>query len=432
MPTRRGWIGCTLGLLLAGSSASALPALATDHDHEVVAAPEGGTVWPALGPVPALVTVDLFLPLLAPGSVRVLNLALLAQQRRGDVRLVYHPQLSGPSAESGAEILWEARAQGRFWPMCQALHAHPEVLQQDKEPQLRALAGALGLNADRLLRAQAQHRYRAELNQLAQREPLLQSALEVWVNGHRLPSLDEAAFVDELDRGRERARDLLRRGVRWDQLAARLLAEDRDPRTAASNRGAPGRRGERDRPPPLRPELRGSPSRGPVVTPVTLVLFGSLDSFTTLSYARAASEVQTRRPGQVRLVFKHLPAHTAALELAVRGAQLAVNDASAAPGAASQFWGFFDALTNQRQRRFVPAQTYLMRLLEATGPISETAQQQVARDQEEARRLHLPTLAGGALLLNGQVVRGIISPESLDAAVRDELRQGLLARLLAH
>lgn len=424
-------------------------ALLTDRDHELPTAPPG--TLPSRGPGHAPVTLDLFAPVDA-ASARTVALVLRLAAERDDLRLVYHPLLQGGNlASRGAEVLWEARAQRRFWALCARLFEQPALVAPEREADLLAEAGRLGLQPERLAESLRTRRHRTELADLLRRERGYGVMyLEVWVNGQRLRGvINEVELRTEIDRQRGRAQALLRGGTSAADLYARLLRrsyEDRGdtvpPALLTLVEGAAAAEG----PPRLAVQQDGSPSLGPQVAPVVVVLFGGLPRFGVRGLAQLALALRARHP-QLRLIVKFLPEGQADSQTAWYLAQLS-------EGAPALFWRAFEALANDVGRSYYAGRGGIATVLRDLGievsesglppagasvrpqgsrrwlrqsPMPGPALRRLERDRAEAQRLHV---AGAALVINGILFRGSLSIEQIEPVVRRELERGLIERVV--
>ena len=409
---------------------------------------------PLLGPRYALVTLDLFVAVGQKGSDINLTLAMRRVAESGDVRLRLHPVTTGPLAERGAEVMWEAfeqRPAGCF-PFFAQLLAHPDWLAAtaDGLQALLTAATAAGLDAQRLQLALRAHRHRplVTAHWQALREQVRYPP-ELWVNGRRLRgTLTEAQLREELDGQRVRAQRALLQsagptsapsGVLLTQLYERLLAEEAAQRSEGSTVSIGRRWGRAPSPPPPpsgplplktapRLELAGLPSRGPRIAPVTMVLVGSLDSYGTYSVARAASEVWARHSDSVRLMFLQAPRTESSQRIAVILTQVALLD----PG---RFWRLFDGILEVLPRRFFLRLTDIEDLIRREGSMAwieaglrtPVAEARVQKDLEQARRFGIEN--SPLILVNGLPVRGAPLAEALESAIERESQRGLLQRL---
>lgn len=435
-----------------GASADANPV------SELMLAPPSSL--PVLGPRYAPVTIDLYLPIGHRATASNLELARRLARESQDVRLLFHPVLGSDPAERGAEAIFAAWRQqpatARCFALAEALANHPEWLTATPESEsvLLDAARGLGLDAGLLARDLRRHSQRPGLIAIWQRERAeVRSPPEVWVNGRRLRGpLSEGQLRDELERQRSRAYQQLRAGTPLTRLYEQLLVKERgEPSPPWASRfspppSSPAFAGLSARPPQLastavtvtavspRLELGGSPRRGPKVASVTIVLIGSLDSYSTYLTTRHVSEAWQRHRDSVQLVFQHAPTTDNGRRVALLLTQLGRTDPAA-------FWQAFDGILEIMQRRFLLRYSDIVDLLrrqridvsklEAAirDPVlGEAARALLNRDYQQAQRLGLPYLP--VTLLNGRPVQTIQSAERIERLIDAELRRGVLARWL--
>lgn len=425
---------CLLALALpclgAGPRERDAHELPVDHEAELPSAASGPL--PVLGPRQALVTIDVLQPPSARDSQGNMALLLRLLRELPDLRLVYHPVPTTPLDERGAEALWEALGQGRFLALCERLHARPELLGPEREAELLQEAGRLGLDAARLRGALSTRAHRARVQELWRRDrEFTFHTPELRVNGRRLrDAVPELQLRDEIERQRERALSLSREGVPMAELYERLVQAERARALPWSY--WPGRQGGA-RPPAGRVhvDLQGAPRRGPDVAPVSLVLFVSLDALSSGNYAELVRAVLSQHGGQVRLAVKLLPTPGSNA-----GLQAAWHLSALAERGGADFWRGYDALVRaSRQRVYLSARDVREVLggarIDLTGvppfPTPGPAQARLEADQAQARRLGIE--GPPALLVNGLLLRGSLSADSLEELVRRELELGLIGRL---
>lgn len=373
------------------------------------------------------------------------------------MRLLFHPVLGSEAAERGAEAIFAAWRQqpgtARCFALAESLASHPEWLTASPESESALLdaASALGLDAALLARELRRHGQRPGLLATWQRERAeVRSPPEIWVNGSRLRGpLSEPQLRDELDRQRSRAYQALRTGTPLTRLYEQLLLKERGDTSAPawSSRFPPSRPSPSTpffitppRPPqasstaPAHLELDGSPRRGPRIAPVTLVVIGSLDSYSTYLATRHLSEAWLRHSDSVQLVFQHAPTTDNGRRVALLLTELGRTDPDA-------FWEAFDGILALMQRRFLLRYGDIVELLrrqhvdvaklEATlrdPALAAPARSQLLRDYDQAQRLGLPYLP--VTLLNGRPMTSLQTVERVERLIEAELRRGVLARWL--
>lgn len=417
----------SFALVAASAGASRATPVPVDRSTELRAAP--ATALPIRGPRFSTVTVDLYLGLplgpSPPGPMA--ELCRLAD--RGELRIVHHFASNGmPAAILQGEALLEAAREGRFIEMVDALEGRRgDAVSESPAATVEALLRAgreAGLAEEWLRAALEDHRYRVEVMQLAgESRAAARGPGQVWIHGAQVAP---RALDRELDARvaieRERARALRGDGVPLTELYERLVAEREDGMPSGFSAGAKRR---------LSVELSGSPSRGPEVSPVTVVLFGSFACYPCLAQAAIVRRLEGRFPGVLRFVWKHAPQSPAG-DLA---AQVA-----AAAHAQGGFWALYEQATQRPAQalRFLSPSSWrgdLLGYATAAGLDEARIERElradlyraaIERDLADARRLEVP--AGGALVNGVRVAPG--QPwEAWEKLVQRELELGLLERL---
>jgi hypothetical protein len=447
------WLGSWLGSwlfvgtgLARGEEARAARASSvtaySDESAEVLLAP--ASRLPLYGPRYAPVTIDLYLPLGHKLVPPILEQVEKAAEKGSDVRVLFHPVLGSEAAERGAELVFCAMRQGasqeRWFAFLLALASHPEWLgagqgsvpvpSLDQEAAIREAAEAAGLDGQELLGDLRRHAERARVAEIWQRERIeVRSPPEIWVNGRRMRGLfHEAQLAEELTRQRARAYKALREGVRLTALYEELVAHERGERPA---RGEPPRGGTPAA--AQRMDLVGSPLRGPKVSPVTLVIVGSLDSYGTFRTARAAQEAWAQKKDAVRLSFQHAPSTESGRRVALLLGALSYVDPEA-------FWRAFDGILELGRQRFflrdsdvsalLARQRVDVQHLEAVlrDPVQgEAVRATLLRDLQQAQRVSTPSVP--RIVVNGRILPGSPSAEQIGRSLQEELRRGFFARL---
>lgn len=432
----------------AAPAAAAKTQLASDSEQEVVLAQPSRL--PLLGPRYAPLTFDLYLPFGHKATAP--NLALLRKLARenSDVRLLLHPVLGSDVAERGAEMVfsaWQQEMDGeRCFALAEVLGTHAEWLAGTlAEAELAEAAQALDLDRGRLFSDLQKRRLRPQLLEIWQSERNeVRVAPEVWLNGYRLRGLlVESQVREELSRQRIRAYQSLRSGTPLSRLYEQLVGKERGREASTTSLRLPvlsagparGAGPATTLAVPFHLDLDGAPRRGPAVSPVTLVLLGSLDTYGTFLVARTVNEVWSRHQETVQLFFQHAPTTDNGRRVAQLLAQLANHDPPA-------FWRAFDGIIELMKRRFILRYGDLEDLLlrqhidvaklerALKDPVQgDAARTLFARDVLQAQRLGLAT--GPALFLNGRPLPVHQTAELLERHIESELRRGILSRLLS-
>lgn len=453
--------------------------VATDGDYEVPLAPE--TSLPLFGPRYAKVTLELYVPFGVPLAHQMLGLVLRVfrdlQKGPGldgdgaELRLRVvpvpvgslpppffagsslpwgnNPAQLGSVAVRGAELVLEAFAQGseRCEAMLELLAQHPDWLEPglETEGQLFAAAEARGLDIERLRRALRRHSRESRIQSMWLAEgDQARTVPELLINGHRLRGfVQESTIREEIDRQRSLAHQALRAGTPLPLLYEHLTQRERSEQPEVRTRPPFGRAGmfgllssatpepllPGDGREPLRMDLTGVPRRGPAISPVSLVLVGAFDTYTTQNLARLAIEVYARRSESIKLYFVQTPQMESSWKIAQLFAQVAMS-------APDKYWKFFDAAAEYTRRRGYVRYNDFLRVAsgERIDPNSldvrlesPLTRERVEKDLAQARRVRLDKTP--TLLLNHRPVRAM-SVDQLEQLVQKELDTGVLERLL--
>ncbi len=450
-----------LGILLSSGLATAAPDVtpptaeeaepgpAPAGDHTVIVAHRPRSESPIYGPRLAPVTIDFFCELQNHYSMRPIYEALLQLQSRHPRRLrIIFRLVDGRGRTYLSEAALEAFAQGRFDQMM------AEIFSWRSKPQpqeLEEIARRAGVDYAAILRAreegrhiptiERERRYRSRRQGLDRRGPLL------LFNGvaPRNPSvrtLDE--LEQEYDLAYARAREMLLDGVPLDQLYQRALREvdaSRPPTPTRVSRvdGAP--RGVR--PEPIPPRLVGGDiaahgdfDRGAEQPAVEVVFLCSFQSWNCAMMYKPIEKLRALYPDTVRVGFRPLfddqdpdqpmarLAHEAALCAADQDA----------------FWAYYEQmygrLTSRRKPRpLTPADMRTVAKSIGIEPddfiacIRERRHAgDVAAALAAARRAGITQTP--AVIIGGRLHTGTRSLEELRSLVEEELRPGLLERMV--
>lgn len=484
-----------------GQTRASLAQVQAGRETDVVL-PLGDEV-PWFGPPVAAVTLDVFLPFghRATGAELARYFSLLEEHE--DLRLRVHPVLGSDVAERGAELLLSAfqlagHDAARLlitvaehpdwltdWPM---FRGSPEASAQlgsdrrrDGDLSLFAAAREQGIDVAQLRLQLTSRRQKETALLLWQRiRSSVRTPPEVWINGRRLRSpISDSALREELERQRRRAYQLVRSGTPLRALYDELVktADTSEPIPAASpsstSRWAAGRllslRSSVPAALPVPPraalqptgfELSDMPLRGPRVSPVTLVLVGSLESGPVCELAREVRD--TLRPFGEAVRFAYLPAPNGPLfsplssvsagstpfSYAERTSRVPLILTALALDHSPAFFRTYDAIIDLMRRRFMLSyvefsQSILNQRVDfdrlEENSRSERMRAHMARTQRDARALGATSLP--ALFINSRLVSLTGGPgglgsgsvavrsEQLTRLIEAELRRGALEKL---
>jgi protein-disulfide isomerase len=169
-----------------------------------------------------------------------------------------------------------------------------------------------------------------------------------------------------------------------------------------------------------RVELRpGGPARGPDDARVTIVEFSDFQCPYCQRATPVLQEIATRYPRDVRIVYRHLPLDS------LHPRARASAEASACAADANKFWEFHDQLfANSRALSDEDLRKYAATVGIDAASFDECVRTRkhaaaVEADVQEARRIGVTGTP--AFVVNGILMFGLQSADSLDAVIKDEL-----------
>ncbi len=270
-------------------------------------APDNKTVWqvplgsaPARGKATALVTMVQFADYQCPFCARVEATLTQLQAFYGDkLRLVFrnNPLPFHPRAEPAAELALEARAQkgdAAFWQIHDALFADQTHLD---DASLMTLAAGAGLDVARAMKAVADHKHQAILDEEQGLADDLQASgtPHFFINGRRLVGAQPIEkFKEIIDEEITKAEAMLKGGVPAARLYASILASGKPPPPMEKKTGVPA-------------PTKASPSRGPAGAKVVVQLFADFQCPFCKRVVPVIAELEKAFPGQIRVVWRNLP-----------------------------------------------------------------------------------------------------------------------------
>jgi protein-disulfide isomerase len=285
---------------------------------------------PRKGPRHAKVTIVEFSDFQCPFCSRVLpTIKQITDAYPNDVAFVFvnFPLRSiHPQAADAARAFMAAHRQGKAWPMHDKLFENQQALQP---ADLERYAREVGLDLARWKRDMAD----PAVDELVREDEALamkvgaQGTPAFYVNGKEPAARDFASWKALIEREIARADALLGKGVKRENLYARLLDD--------ANK-------------PIEIDLDGAPSKGPARAPVTIVAFSEFQCPYCSRAVPGLKQVEEAYPGKVRIAFKHLliPGH--------QQAPLAA-EASLAAHEQGKFWPYHDKLFANQQALERPA-----------------------------------------------------------------------------
>ncbi|MEJ7729450.1 MAG: thioredoxin domain-containing protein [Polyangiaceae bacterium] len=277
-------------------SAASTPA-PEDDERTVFRLPVGKS--PVRGPATALVTIVMFTDLECPFCVKVMTtLDELLVKYEGKLRLVYkHNALPfHPEAEREAAVAMEARAQhgdAGFWKAVGVLFARTgEITAAD----YAAFGSALKVDAARLRGAVDKKRYQAafEDDQLLADDVKATGTPHFFINGRRLVGAQPRDKFEKLiDEELAKASKLVAAGTQPAAVYDAIMK--------TANPGPPLPRVKVPAP------TAAQPSRGAKNARVVIQMFSDLQCPFCAKVEPTLDDLLREFPGQVRIVFRHLP-----------------------------------------------------------------------------------------------------------------------------
>jgi protein-disulfide isomerase len=395
---------------------------------------------PVRGPADALVTIVESSDFECPFCKRVgPTLKRIEETYGGTVRFAFkHNPLSfHRSALPAALAAEEARAQkgdAGFWAMHDRLFEQAPALDQ---ASLEQAAGAAGLDLPAFKKALADQ---AHLERIRRDQALVTSlgatgTPAFFINGRKLSGAQpferfQALIDEELGKARALVADGVAPGQVYEKIMERAAAAPVRLAGPAAE-AAPGPPQAPPGPPPavyrtvpVRPD---DPARGPADAPLTVVVFSDFQCPFCARVEPTLKQLEQAWPGQVRVVWKHLPL---GMHPNARPAALAA-EAAREQG---KFWAFHDAVF-QDQRALSAAD--LERHARTAGLDLARYRAALAGGRGEARLVEDLALAsqvgaGGTptMFFNCRQLVGAVPFETMKPVAEEELKkaEALLAR----
>jgi protein-disulfide isomerase len=278
-------------------SAAATPAAAEDDERTVFRLPVGKS--PVRGPATALVTIVMFTDLECPFCVKVMTtIDELLVKYEGKLRVVYkHNALPfHPEAEREAAVAMEARAQhgdAGFWKAVGVLFARTGEIDA---ADYAAFGSALKVDAARLRGAVEKRRYQAafEEDQALADDMKATGTPHFFINGRRLVGAQPRDKFEKLiDEELAKAGKLVAAGTQPAAVYDAIMK--------TANPGPPLPRVKVPAP------TAAQPSRGAKNARVVIQMFSDLQCPFCGKVEPTLDDLLQEFPGQVRIVFRHLP-----------------------------------------------------------------------------------------------------------------------------
>jgi protein-disulfide isomerase len=298
---------------------------------------------PVRGPLDAKVTIVEFSDFQCPFCGRVLATLKQVEETYGrDVRLVFRqqPLPFHPYAMPAAEAALAASDQGKFWEMHDQLFANQgKINAQSPMPDLERIASDVGLDMSRFDDSMNSHQFKSQVEADSKYGNTVgaNGTPTFFINGRLLSGAQPFdRFKSVIDEEITKADALIKKGVKRDQLYARLLEDGAKaaPAPTPAPQPNPGARTKID--------LGGAPIKGGSKAPVTIVAFSDFQCPFCNRAEMTLKTIEDTYAGKVRFAWKNkpLPFHQFA-----KGAA----EAAMAANAQSKFWEMHDKLfANQR------------------------------------------------------------------------------------
>lgn len=269
------------------------------------APPPEQTVWrvpvsgaPAKGARKPLVTIVEFTDFQCPFCKRAqATLQRILERYPDDVRLVvrHNPMPFHHRARAAATLAIEARAQrgdAAFFDVADRIFERAPDLDEEA---LLEIAREFKLNVARVKAALAQGRH----DRVIEEDVDLASDLQArgvpyfFINGVQLAGAQPLdAFIDAVEREREKASALIAAGTPRDKVYAKIMEGAREPDPPEQRKVA---------------VPADSPSRGPANAPVTIQVFSDFQCPYCKRAEATLFELDRKYPGQIRWVFRNFP-----------------------------------------------------------------------------------------------------------------------------
>ena len=335
---------------------------------------------------------------------------------KDDVKIVFkqNPLPFHKNAPGAAEAALAAHEQGKFWEMHDKLFENQKALDR---PQLEKYAEELKLNVGKFKSTLDSGRMttRWKEDQKLANSYGAGGTPAFFVNGKLISGAQPFDnFKTVIDEEIKKADELLKKGVKRDQLYAELMKE-------ASNAPppAPAAEDEEDTK-PANVAIGTSAVKGDPKAPVTIVAFSDFECPFCSRVGPTMKQIEDAYKGKVKITFKHqpLPFHSSAM-LAAQAAEAAKEQ--------GKFWEMHDKMfANQRALSRDALVGYAKEIGLDAGKFekaldSDKVKAQIANDQAEA------TKAGAngtpTFFINGRRVVGAVPFENFKTVIDEELKK---------
>jgi len=332
---------------------------------------------------------------------------------KDDVKIVFkqNPLPFHKDAPLAAQAALAAHEQGKFWQMHDKLFENQKALDR---ASLEKYAAELGLNMSKFKAALDANKFQARIDD----DIKLASSVGAggtpafFINGKLLSGAQPFdAFKTQIDDEIKKADELLKKGVKKDQLYAELMKE--------ANNAPPPAAGNDEDSKPANVAIGTSAVKGDPKAPVTIVEFSDFECPFCGRVGPTIKQVEDAYKGKVKITFKHqpLPFHSSAM-LAAQAAEAAKEQ--------GKFWEMHDKMfANQKALSRDNLIGYAKEIGLDTSKFekaldSDKVKQQIAADQAEASKAG----ANGTptFFINGKRVVGAQPFEQFKAAIDEALK----------
>lgn len=292
---------------------------------------------PALGLRSAWVTLVVISDFQCPFCSRLVPTIEQLRQKYGSrLRVVFkhNPLPFHQRAEPAAQLSLEAfarRGHRGFWEAHDRLFAQQRNLE---DADLERIAGELGLNPQRAMRAVRQRTYarHIEADQALAEELEARGTPTCFINGRKLVGARPLGDFERLiDEELDHARSLIQQGVPASQIYGHIQRKATHPVPPPKKRVP-------------RP-TRAQPSKGPRHAPVTIQVFSDFQCPHCQRVRQTLDEIRQRYGNQVRLAWRHMPLD---MHPDARSAATVAAEAFRQKGSAG-FWEMHDLLFANQQ-----------------------------------------------------------------------------------
>ena len=424
----------TDALIKAGTDKAQLYAKVTENGLTKAAAPaprdkgdapDDKTVYkvavekddPVKGPADALVTIVEFSDFQCPFCSRVeATLKQVSEKYPKDVRIIFKqaPLPFHADAPLAAEAALAANAQGKFWPMHDAIYANQKDI---KRENLDKYAQDVGLNMKK---------YAADLESGAgkkqiERDKALAAQIgaggtpNFYINGRNLVGAQPfESFQKVIDEEIKKAQDLVAKGTPRSNIYAEITKNG-----ATSKAAAPGAAPPEDDKKIYDVKIDPTdPVKGNAKAPVTIVEFSDFQCPFCSRVGPTMKQIEETYPKTVRIIFKQNPLSFHQDAPLAAQAALAANEQG-------KFWQMHDTLfANQKDLKRESLEKYAQEIglkMDKFKAALDSGKFKAAIDVSTAQAKDVGATGTPSFFINGRKVRGAQPFESFKKVIDEEL-----------